>query len=291
MIELQTIEQLKQAVRITDYLYSKGFTPCNSTGKQFVYRSPLTNEKSASFFVEPELNVFSDFSSGEKGDNIRLVRLIDQVDFVTAIRTLQRLQPYESVPFSLGASKEYILQPDQQRHEITAICPLQHRALVQYLEKRAIPFAMAFNYVKEIHYRLNADGRHYFGIGFETDKGSWAVRSENFKTHIGSQSVTTLETPGSTSINLFEGFFDFLSALVYFRVKTMRNTAIILNTTTNLNKVIDRLKAAQCVYTFLDNDKGGRKALDDIKAAGCTVIDRSTLYADYNDFNERLQAL
>ncbi|CCH52366.1 DNA primase [Fibrisoma limi BUZ 3] len=290
MIENEVIEQIKTSVPITDYLFTKGITPVNSTGRQYLYHSPITNERSPSFFVEPTANVFNDFSSGEKGDIIRLVRLLDKVDFPTAIRTLQRLERFESVPFSLSGSKSYVLKPDAQRLEVVAVKPLQHRALVQYVEKRRIPFDYAYTYVREIHYQ-NAQNRAFFGIGFQTDKGSWAVRSEGFKTWIGAGDITTISVPGATDYNVFEGFFDFLSALVYFGVYKMRNNAIILNSTSHLNRALETLKAANKVYTFLDNDDTGRAAVKRLRSEGCAVVDRAGLYGSHNDFNAFLCSL
>ena len=293
MVELQTIESIKQSVKITDYLYSKGYAPINSTGKQFVYRSPLTNERTGSFYVEPERNVFNDFSSGEKGDNIRLVRLLEKVDFVAAIRQLQRFDPLTVPPLHYDFVDD-IVNPEQTLcYEIIDIRPLQHLSLVKYVEGRAIPYAYALRYIREVHYL--SKGKQYFGVGFQTDKGSWAIRSEKFKTWIGSAGITTLEVPGATGINLFEGFFDFLSALVYFRCKAMRNTAIILNSNANLNQALPALKAATAVYTFLDTDgkgnNGGLQAMARLRKEGVNVFDRSVLYAGYKDFNDRLRAL
>lgn len=297
MIKSETIEQIKQNVKITDYLRSKGFTPVNSTGRQYVYRSPLTNERSGSFFVEPERNVFNDFSSGEKGDNIRLVRLLEKLDFVSAIRTLEKIEPsgifFDTENADILIGKTEVAQHTQA--EITDIRPLQNRALVQYVESRSIPFHVAYNYVKEIHYKRKKEGKVFFGVGFQTDKGSWAIRSKNFKTWIGSGGITTLNVEGSTAINLFEGFFDFLSALTYFRVKQMRNTTIILNGNANLKAALPRLIEASTVFTYLDRDgkgnNGGLQAMQRIRDAQCRVIDRSNLYEGFKDFNERLCSL
>ncbi len=61
------IQDLKQ-YPITDYLKSLGLEPVKSVGKELVYYSPKTNEKTPSFFVNPSKNVFFDYSSNEKGD-------------------------------------------------------------------------------------------------------------------------------------------------------------------------------------------------------------------------------
>jgi DNA primase len=96
------IEQLKQ-YPISDYLSSNGIQPFNTVGNQIAYHSPLTNERTASFLVEPTKNVFNDYSSGQKGDIITLIKILERMTFSEAINRLQALKSGESAfPFSFS---------------------------------------------------------------------------------------------------------------------------------------------------------------------------------------------
>ena len=46
------------------------------------------------------------------------------------------------------------------------------------------------------------------------------------------------------------------------------------------------------ILTYLDNDEAGRRTMAEIRrqAEGCTVIDRSELYKEYNDLNDYWKA-
>ena len=63
------IQEVKN-IRIADYLQSLGYTPEKQQGNSLWYKSPLREEKDASFKVNTELNRWYDFGLG-KGGNIR----------------------------------------------------------------------------------------------------------------------------------------------------------------------------------------------------------------------------
>lgn len=49
------------------------------------------------------------------------------------------------------------------------------------------------------------------------------------------------------------------------------------------------LKGYSAINCYLDNDNAGKTALAELTAIyGSTVIDRSTLYSEFNDLNEYL---
>lgn len=297
MIDQNIIEQVKQ-VPITSYLLSKNFFPAaKQDGKnQYSYCSPITNENTASFFVNEKENVFNDFSSGEKGDIIRLAMILERINFPTAVKRLQSFMGSSLVNFDTAKPAGATINDTYDTTVITFIRTLQHPALLNYAElTRKIPFSFISPYCRQIHFQ-RADkktgmSKNYFGIGFRTDAGSWAVRSENYKSWVGQATISTLPVEGSTCINLFEGFFSFLSACVWFKTTKMHNTTIVLNSVSHLNHALPALKNAHTVFSFLDNDSAGRKALDRLRKEGVNVIDRSKLYAPHKDFNEFLQTL
>jgi hypothetical protein len=289
MIEQHVIELVK-AVPITAYLQTKGILPAHKLSgiNDYAYCSPLSNERTPSFFVNERENVFNDFSTGQKGDVIRLVQQLERIPFVNAVQRLQTfvgaVEPLTFTTYQLAAETGA-----NSECKITAIRTLQHPALIQYVEKeRGIPYAYAQAYVKQIHYVRK--GRRFFGVGFRTDAGSWAIRNASYKSWIGPAGITTIPVAGSKTVNVFEGFFNFLSALTYFGKRAANSTSIVLNSTSHLKQALPVLQSAHAVFCYLDNDRAGQKAVEDIRAAGCTVVDRSNLYGAYNDFNDYLRS-
>jgi len=85
---------------------------------------------------------------------------------------------------------------------------------------------------------------------------------------------------------LFEGFFDFLSALEYYKQSVLPASVIVLNSLTNLPKVLPELKRFGKISAFLDTDEAGRKAFAKLKLSTTNAIDFSKTYNGFKDFNE-----
>lgn len=287
MLTSQQIENLK-AVPITQYLASIGHYPDKEAGNELQYYSPIRDESTPSFFVNPDKNVFHDFG-GEKGDVIRLVGLIDKSGFVESCQKLQAWTPGELAQRS-GSTQQQQLTSGSGAIQLIKAIPLQNNALSRYAENRHIPFLLAAKYCKEVHY-TNKEQK-YYALGFESDKGGFELRNsingKDFKSCIAPKGITSFLVPGSTSVSVFEGFFDFLSALVYFNVQASKNSVVVLNSTSNLNAATVTLSDYTNVYSYLDNDKGGLNALNQMRKQGLPIIDRSNIYAGYKDFSEMI---
>jgi hypothetical protein len=121
---------------------------------------------------------------------------------------------------------------------------------------------------KEIHYQTY---KPFFGIGFQNDSNGWEIRlpyqTETFKgkMKIHTNNVTTI--PGtSNAVHIFEGFFNFLSALEHYRTTKPAGTCIVLNSVSNLETIINTLEQYQNINLYLDNDQAGNQAAETIKA-------------------------
>lgn len=75
------IEQLRQ-VPLVDLLTRLGFAPAYRRGQDVWYRSPLREERTASFKVNTDRNVWFDFGLGKGGDIFHLAgELTGSTDF------------------------------------------------------------------------------------------------------------------------------------------------------------------------------------------------------------------
>ena len=299
-INKSDIEEVKQ-YSIIDYLNSKGIYPFKEIGKQMVYYSPLTNEKTASFLVEPNKNVFNDYSSGQKGDIIRLVGLIEQIPFFETIKLIQSLKmtclvresnlirtclaPENNVSdlsFSFSGNNSN----KESKIEIKSVQPITNASLIQYVEQRGINIELGRIYLKEIHF--SNKGNNYFAVGFQNNSGGYELRNA-LKFKAKTANGITVFDKGTNTVNLFEGFFDFLSALQYYNAKVFNNTTVILNTNNNLKLFLNTLTDNQIINSFLDNDKSGQSAVNQIVSKGFYVVNQSgKLYPNSKDFNDYL---
>lgn len=271
-------------VPIIDYLASKGHQPEKMHRKEYVYYSPLRIEGTPSFFVNPEKNLYKDYGE-DGGDIFKLVMKMETCDFSSALRILKNWEPGNYI--EMTSMPSFSKHPDETKGiEILKVQDVNHLALINYLKSRKIPFYLAARYLKEVHY-LNRD-RKFFSLGFPNSSGGWAIRNERFKGCFAPNGVSHLKVEGSKTVTVFEGFFDFLSALTYFNLPEPKNSVVVLNSTSNLKASLDTLGMYQTIYTFLDNDDAGNKVIDNLKKWKFPICDRTYIYKGHKDFSDFL---
>jgi hypothetical protein len=130
----------------------------------------------------------------------------------------------------------------------------------------------------------------YSNIAFRNDSGGFELRNREFKGSLAPKTITTIPGTGN-DLNLFEGFFDYMSALVYFKTPRLKNTTIILNSLANIKKARPAIEKAELINLFLDNDPAGTGAANNLQAMFGNCINRSLeLYPDFHDFNDLVKA-
>lgn len=286
MTQQSELDNLKQTVRIVDFLYTEGHKPAYFSGLECVYHSPLRKEGNPSFHVNTKLNSFKDFGEADhRGDIIGLVRRMKSLSFPQAVQYLKSWDG-QTLPDSLSLSGHIMTDTDPEESKIIVqdIRSLSHPALITYLESRCISPVIGCKYLHEVRYTNKR--KYRFGLGFKNDKGGFSIRTKYFKDATKPAHFTTITKPGSTSVNLFEGFFDFLSALEYYQLREPSRTTIVLNSVSMLARSLETLRQFDKVYCYLDKDAPGQKALARLANEGIPVIDQSNLYQNHNDFNE-----
>ena len=115
------------------------------------------------------------------------------------------------------------------------------------------------------------------------------MRNKFFKGCVAPKGTTFIKAgnePGR-ECNVFEGFFDFLSAVALNRTEGMDN--LVLNSIIYLRKSSDLLSQYDHIHAYLDNDDAGRKAVQTLKdSLGEKVIDHTADYNGCKDLNEFL---
>ena len=279
------IKEIK-SIPLADFLSQLGHEPTVRKGTRLWYKSPLRQEQTPSFKVETTLNCWYDFGLGRGGSIIDLAtEMYQSTDVRYLMRCIADSCPVPSVQTVASTSFQRHSAPSMERFEVV---PLEHRALVAYLQERGIPAHIATVNCKEAHYSVNS--KPYFAVAFENVCGGWELRNRYFKGCRGHKDISYLpwaRDGPSTECAVFEGFIDYLSALTLGIISGA--DAIILNSVVNVNKAVPYLKDYKTINCYLDNDTAGRTALTELTAVyGSFVIDRSILYSEFNDLNEYL---
>lgn len=87
-VKRSCIENIRQRVSLVDV--AGAYTQLKRAGAQYRGLSPFSHEKTPSFYVHPDKNVFTCYSSGNAGDLFRFVELKENLTFNEAVETLAR---------------------------------------------------------------------------------------------------------------------------------------------------------------------------------------------------------
>ena len=274
-------------ISIKQFLENIGVNPVKDSEYYGLYYSPLREDANPSFKVDYQKNLWYDFGMNEGGSIVDLVMKLERCSLAEAFQKLDN-----SFSFHRNTSAVPVMTQKQESEiKIQNVIPLAHPVLIGYLKERHIDMGLAKQYCSEVHYEIN--NKPYYAIGFRNDTGGWALRNEYFKGCILSMGVTFLNTenkseaPKETCL-LFEGFTDFLSYLILKKSKTPKHDTIILNSVSNLYKAKDKLSEYKTISTFLDNDEGGKRAIQNLHSFHKGIQDQSAHYANHKDLNDYL---
>jgi len=266
-------------ISVMDTLAQLGHFPIKESEKEAWFLSVLRSETQASFKVSKELNRWYDHASGFGGNVIDLIMRLKHCSVKEALVFLTNDISYfsfhQQAIFKNLVSKIQILQV----HEI------KHPALIQYLISRKITLTTARKFCKEVWYEFN--GKKYFAIGLQNDKGGWELRNTYFKNSSSPKSYTYLKNSGKHLI-ILEGMFDLLSLIELNCIDINNCDLIILNSTAFVKLIVGFFKNYDKIDLFLDNDATGKKNTLLLTQNYAHVIDQSSLYNNYKDLNEWL---
>src|SRR5690349_5814803 len=85
---MDAVAEVKSRLNIEDVISE--YVQLKRTGRNFKGLSPWTNEKTASFIVSPEKQIWHDFSSGKGGDMFTFVQEMEGLDFKGTLEHLAR---------------------------------------------------------------------------------------------------------------------------------------------------------------------------------------------------------
>lgn len=275
-----------KAEPLPDFLGRLGFAPVQVRGNDAWYRSPLRqNERTPSFKIDRERNVWYDHGAGQGGTIIDFMGELHGTTDISRILTLIA-DVLGNPPRELVTLPPVVSKP-KEAPIIESVSEISDRALEAYLQTRGIPVDLARVYLREVSYRVGGNG--YRALGFGNDAGGFEVRNPSFKGTLGKKDITTIAREGSVSTAVFEGFFDFLSVLKHYKRDRATGNVLVLNSIALMERGIERMSAMNIerIHGYLDHDEAGRAGLALLAERGAwKVSDASSLYAGFKDANE-----
>lgn len=278
---------------------------------QRLYRSPLrADDDNASFAVTQyeDKQRWYDFGTGRKGGACDLLLALGDTD------TLNRLESGDGCdlvrrdnPSSVRAATNVASAPAAPATTYDIVVKeITHRALIDYARSRCVSPLVLARYCKEIW-----SGR-LFWVGLPNVAGGWALRNgsnmQTAKCNRGPQSYSyfaPLDANGKPVPNsklktllMFEGMFDFLAFASAYEAGGRSLVAdgravVVLNSVHNLYNarcsvsLFDLVGRFASVCTYFDTDDAGRQATATVVGwCGNKAVDKSVIYAGYNDVNE-----
>src|ERR1700742_3426941 len=106
---MDAVEEVKSRLSIEDVVSE--YVPLKRAGRNWRGLSPFTSEKTPSFMVSPEKQIWHDFSSGKGGNMFSFVMEVEGLEFKEALELLARkagidIEQYRSSPHRGGPDKK-----------------------------------------------------------------------------------------------------------------------------------------------------------------------------------------
>lgn len=288
------IEQAN-AIPMPEILAKLGFQFDKFKGDELWYKSPFRNENTASFAVNTAKNVWYDHGIGNGGKSLSFViawlkHSNEDYTCRDALRWFENMFT-QLISFSDEPADESSEAPKIQLQKIFEVTS---PALISYIEERCISVELGKKHFKEAHLISKETGKKFFALAFANVNGGYELRNKAFKGCIAPKSISFIR--GSDKVpkemNVFEGAFDFLSALEVQKSKQFKGDTIILNSVKNIQVAEGYIKTNpyKTINTWLDNNEAGEAAtqrLEDFAAEINLAFKRKNdLYKPHEDVNE-----
>ena len=269
-------------IKIEHVLQKFGCEPTTSNVNDSWYLSPFRLEKTASFKLNLKLNRWYDHGEQIGGNSIDFVVAKFGFSIPEALNYLEQFNSFFSF-------HQQVFEPVQEesKPQILKVKPIEHFALVQYLESRSIRNYQKEYCLKEVHYSTKS--KQYFAIGFETRSTGFEIRNKYAKVCLGKKDVTIISNQ-SQILRIFEGFFDYLSFQEIRENKTLElSDYLILNSVALIHKNLDLLSGYKSIELYLDLDEAGDKHTNLILEKFENAVDCRALFSPFKDLNAWLQ--
>lgn len=274
---------------LVDYLTYLNHHPTKKIREDYWYLSPLRIEKDASFKVDRENKIFYDHGDGIGGTIIEFGVQYHKCTISDFLKKLDEYVRLNRIPVS--AEQQFAVVPlkteKKKKIIVVSTSTIISPALLSYLEKRKISIALAEQFCCEVKYELY--GRLYYAIGFKNDLGGYELRNPKFKSSCMPKGVTFIDR-GFDSVEVFEGFFSFLSFLTIIgHWEELKTNFLILNSLSFFNKSRTLMESHRISNLHLDRDnKGMERTIEALQANPQKYRNANVAYIGFKDWNKYL---
>src|SRR5690606_25705895 len=117
---MDAVEEVKSRLAIEDVISE--YVQLKRAGRNYKGLSPFTAEKTPSFMVSPEKQIWHDFSSGKGGDVFGFVMELEGLDFKGALEHLARKAGVDLAQYRSGRSADFSKLKERlyEAHELAA---------------------------------------------------------------------------------------------------------------------------------------------------------------------------
>ena len=160
-----TVIPYSNRISIRDFLARRGIQPKYERNGYGMYLSPLREERTPSFKVNYQKDLWYDFGIGEGGTLLTLVMRLERCDSREAVRRLQNGEKRNAGSVSLspgvgerpaaGGPSPIVRLAAVPALRILSDASLRHPALVGYLASRGIVPGIAAAYCREVRYQVS----------------------------------------------------------------------------------------------------------------------------------------
>lgn len=158
-------EEVRSRLNIEDVVGE--YVQLKRAGRNFKGLSPFSGEKTPSFYVSPEKNIWHDFSSNKGGDVFSFIMEVEGVDFREALELLARRAGIELADYDPKGNKEFA---KLKRRLLEA-----HQWAARYYQQSLLKNQRALEYVFKKR-GLSKEIVQTFQIGYAPDSGDALVQ-------------------------------------------------------------------------------------------------------------------
>lgn len=160
--------EIKQ-LSIVDWLIRLGHQPVRNVKDYALFHAPYREDRHPSMKVSKAKNRWYDFATMESGDIIDLGRRVYATN--NDLEVIEHLQHLTPIPLTNYQHPAFTKTGEHMGHFRDVVAqPLQHHALLSYIESRKVDVEIARKYCHEVHFSLGA--KRYFALGFENVRGA-----------------------------------------------------------------------------------------------------------------------
>lgn len=257
MIPQSFIDDIQTRTDIVEII--SGYIPLKRAGRNFKANCPFHGEKTASFMVSPQKQIFHCFGCGEGGGAIQFLMMHEKLTFVEAVELLAK---------RLGIEIPHQQSSDKDRFKNVLYNCLDEASL--FFHKALLEDASAKPVIAYLNKRgITLDTIKKFRIGYSLGRNSLIeyMRKKNFTLDILEKSSLAI-SQGEAYRDLFREramfpIFDIRSRVIGFGARTWRegDTA---------PKYINSIESQ--VYSKREHLYGFNFSKDDIAKADCAIV-------------------